>query len=197
MNNNIGSENISDQISTDKETIYDNFKDENIFYVVSKRKNVNYNMSKIPRMGKIEEEDGEFSQSFCIADNPLILSECISANDDSTLYFFINLSMVNFFADKMSELKLLEADGDIRDLSGKYNLFERKDLWVYFYKKNLKVYRYLFAKNEGEIIEYLSEKKEEVHPRIISSTKDIELLKDYMEKIKTGEEIRFNKIESI
>lgn len=197
MNNNINSENISDQISLDKETTCDNFKDENIFYVVSKRKNVEYDLNAIPRIGKIDEENNEFSQSFCIADNPLILSECISANDDSTLYFFINLTMIKFFENKMNELKSVNNECDIRDISGKYNLFERKDLWVYFYKKNLKVYRYLFAKNEDEITEYLSNKKDNVHPRIISSSKDIELLKDYMEKIKTGEETRYNKIESI
>lgn len=179
------------------------YKDTNIFYVISKSKKAPYVLEEVPRIGKIEENNNVFSQSFCVADNTLVLSECISAGSDfdneNVLYFFLDLKSVDFFINQMKEEqeKLEEGDKKVYDFSKKYNLFEKKTFWIYFYRKNLRLYRYFTAKNESEFFEFIKTRKECYYPRVVASLEDIELIRKHMINIQDGTETRFNKIDSI
>lgn len=116
-------------------------KEDNIFYVISKIKKFKYDYEKTPIIGKIKENDDVFFQSFCVADNPLILSEFITTatveDDDVSLYYFIDLKSVNYLLNKLEQIKSTELIKKYKDLSSNYNLIEKKIYGFIFIKKIL------------------------------------------------------------
>ena len=95
----------------------------------SKIKNLEEEEIEVPRMGKIKESDEDFFQSFCVADNPLILNEFITTTtiltQDIVLYFFISMNALNFL---IYDIKKIKEDEDLsrkyKDLSSKYNILK-------------------------------------------------------------------------
>lgn len=177
--------------------------EKNIFYVVSKIKNLEEEEIEVPRMGKIKESDEDFFQSFCVADNPLILNEFITTTtiltQDIVLYFFISMNALNFL---ISDMEKIKEDEDLskkyKDLSSKYNILKnKKDVWIYFHHRNIKKYTLLFANDFNQISEFLEDDKIKAKPCMIASLHDLIKVRDNMQKIINGEEKRYNKIETI
>lgn len=177
--------------------------EKNIFYVVSKIKSSGVEEIEVPRIGKIKESDEDFFQSFCVADNPLILNEFITTTtiltQDIVLYFFISLNAINFLIEDMEKIKNNEKLSlKYKDISSKYNILKyKKDIWIYFHHRNIKKYTLLFANNFRQISDFLESDKVKVKPCIVASLHDLKKIKENMLKIINGEEKRFNKIESI
>lgn len=177
--------------------------EKNIFYVVSKIKNLEEEEIEVPRMGKIKESDEDFFQSFCVADNPLILNEFITTTtiltQDIVLYFFISMNALNFL---ISDMEKIKEDEDLsrkyKDLSSKYNILKnKKDVWIYFHHRNIKKYTLLFANDFNQISEFLEDDRIKAKPCIIASLRDLIKVRDNMQKIINGEEKKYNKIETI
>lgn len=191
---------ITENTEQDSEIVID---EKNIFYVVSKIKNSENEEIEIPRIGKIKESDEDFFQSFYVADNPLILNEFITTTtiltQDIVLYFFISLNAINFLIEDMEKIKEDEIlSAKYKDLSSKYNILKhKKDIWIYFHHRNIKKYTLLFANDFNQISDFLESDKVKIKPCIIASLNDLNKIKENMLKIISGEEKRFNKIESI
>lgn len=183
---------------------HESFNEDNIFYVISRKKNSQYELESTPRIGKVLEDDDTFSQSFCIADNLLVLSECIATEsilgEENVLFFFMRLKTVNYFIEELEKYQN-DVDKGIRknylDVSKKMNLINKKDVWLYFYKNNMRNYRFFVGRNEEELFEVLKNKKEKFYPRALGSLSDLKSIKKYMEDINNGKENRYNKIESV
>lgn len=184
-------------------TLAENFEDKNIFYVISKRKGAKYTLEETPRLGHINEDNEIYTQSLCVADNALVLSECISTDsiigEENVLYFFLNLKVLKFFIEEMNKEKNKSNENKSKtlDVSKGFSLFDKKDIWVYFYKKNSRVYRFFWAKNENELFDFIEDKGVEFQPRVLASLNDLEKIKEHLENIKFGKESNYNKIESI